>query len=78
MRSVLLSTTVAILMATPAVAGEVARVLVCPPELSYCYYKEKPIRPDIAAEDIFREIDRAKECWKKAMPGSDCTLRVPR
>lgn len=52
-----------LLIASPATGGQVARALVCPPHLSYCYYDTKPIEPRMRAEDqeaeIWRMIDGA-------------------
>lgn len=45
-----------VLMAGTAMAGERATIVVCPPTLSYCYHDDKPVLPQIKADDYLRDF----------------------
>jgi len=47
-----------LLMTTSTLAAEKATIIVCPPDLDYCYRVVKPIEPRKRAEDEMRDIQR--------------------
>lgn len=56
-----------LLIVSPATGAETARALVCPPNLSYCYYAQKPIEPKMRYEDRASAIKRQLDCLEATM-----------
>lgn len=63
-RKLLLSTTL-VLVAGTAWAQDKARKLVCPPNLDYCYYIEKPIKQRVDSEDAIKSFEAAVDCLER-------------
>lgn len=65
-----------ILLAAPTAQAEKARVLYCPPNLDYCFYKEKPIEPRMRFDDAKAAIENALRCINSIpySPGSPAWL----
>jgi len=65
MRSPILLTLLAIGVTTPVLAQGTARQLVCPPQLSYCYYVEKPVLARPTTSDAYDSTVRTINCLKR-------------
>ena len=72
-----LSIVVMVAVMAQAQAAETARKLICPPELSYCYYVEKPIRSSLTLDDITKSIDRVEACLNNPFDRGDCSRYLP-
>ena len=53
------------LLAGTAWAQDKARKLVCPPNLDYCYYIEKPIKQRVDSEDAIKSFEAAVDCLER-------------
>ena len=52
-------------LATPVAAQDIARQLVCPPRLDYCYYNEKPVLAKPRAQDMQDSIMQTMDCIRR-------------
>jgi len=52
-------------IATPVAAQDVARALVCPPRLDYCYYVEKPVRAAPRGQDVADSVRQTLDCIER-------------
>ena len=59
-------------LSTPVVAQDVARNLVCPPRLDYCYYIEKPVRASPRGQDIADSVRQTLDCIQRGQEIGYC------
>ena len=52
-------------LTTPVAAQDVARALVCPPRLDYCYYIEKPVLAKPRGDDMQNSITQVMDCIRR-------------
>ena len=65
------------LLAGTAWAQDKARKLVCPPNLDYCYYIEKPIKQRIDTEDALRSLQAETDCIERNVQRGVSILSCP-
>jgi len=74
MRNLLMS--ILICAATPVMAQDVARTLVCPPSLNYCYHVERPVRAGIRGEDLTNSMQQVMDCiYRNPLLIAECRAR---
>ena len=59
-------------LATPVAAQDVARALVCPPRLDYCYYNEKPILAAPRSQDVADSVRKTLDCVQRGQDIGYC------
>jgi len=59
-------------LATPVAAQDVARSLVCPPRLDYCYYVEKPVLAKPRGDDMQNSIMQTMDCLRRGQEIDYC------
>jgi len=60
-----MSSVLAVCLTTPVAAQDVARSLVCPPRLNYCYYIEKPVRTAPRGQDVADSVRQTLDCIER-------------